>query len=115
MLNQKKLNTKILSLLSTLLGNTTSVVKKEWGSTTSTSLAAYAGAWKYFTKTIPTGYTPFCVVQGGANHGFCNITGQSLSVSGSTATIGLFCQNITNAAITVQADAYVVFVKSSLL
>ena len=81
--------------------------------TSSTSVGASQGVWKYGTATIPSGYTPIGFKQFGVNHGWINITGQSLSVSGTTLTVGLFCQNITNSAITCQCNAEVLLVKNT--
>lgn len=118
----KKTLTKILTSVksltnttSTLSTKTTTAFKKTWVQTSATNIAAYGGAWKYATASIPSGYTAYCLVQPGVNHGWINITGQSLSTSGSTATAGFFCQNITNGAISCRADGYIIFIKSSLL
>lgn len=105
MLDVKKLLTKLLTAIKTQF-RTVSV------STTTTSVAAYAGVWKYGTATIPSGYTPIGFKTVGVNHGWINISGQSISVSGTTLTAGFYCQNITNGAISCKCDAVVVLVKS---
>lgn len=122
MLNMKKTLTKILTSVksltdttSALSTKTTTAFKKTWVQTSATTLGSHAGAWKYATASIPSGYTAYCLVQPGVNHGWVNISGQSLSASGSTATAGFFCQNITTGAISCRADGYIIFIKSSLL
>lgn len=106
MLNTKKALTKIL----TSLDEQFKIVNV---ATSSTSVGASQGAWKYGTATIPSGYTPIGFKKFGVNHGWINITGQSLSVSGTTLNVGFFCQNITNSAITCQCDAEVLLVKNT--
>lgn len=106
MLNVKKALTKILTSMDEQF-KTVSVA------TSSTSVGASQGVWKYGTATIPSGYTPIGFKTFGVNHGWINITGQSLSVSGTTLTVGLFCQNITNSAITCQCNAEVLLVKNT--
>lgn len=105
-LNEKKMYTKIL----TSMDEPTKVVHAD---TSTTSIPANQGTWKYASVTIPSGYTPLCFKTYGVNHGWINITSTAISVSGNTLTIGFFCQNITNAAIDCSAGGDVILVKTS--
>lgn len=83
-------------------------------SSSSTSIPGLQGTWKTATITVPNGYTPLCFERFGVNNGMINITGQYINASGQSATIGLFCQNITSSAITCQCDGAIVVAKSVL-
>ena len=115
MVDVKKLLTKVLTAISTIQGNMSKEFLTVNVSTSSTSVAAYAGVWKSVTKTIASGYTPVGIMRMGVNHGWINITSASFSLSGTTLTVSFYCQNITNAAITCSCDANVLLVRKAFV